>query len=327
MALPTAASVVSSGLAAYPTIYYDRVALDTLQSNLFMYPTLTLRNMPDRSGTAMQVFNYTAFGPNTTPATEGTPGTGQALTQNTKTLNLSQFVDYISYSDKAVLTTISDIVAEGSQQLAYRGSLSVDTVISNLVNTVSAADATTQINVPTGSYMTASLSRKAAMQLRSLNVKPQKGGKFFGVINSLAGYDLINDASAGGFIDMEKHIESGVKLLENGVSPDNFIAGVGGVEWYESNALPFVADYDSGTQNGYEAFVFGNQAFIGSSLGKTNLGQRNFSVKTSRFTAPIALDPANVIAAASSYNFFFGAVQFPGPANAFRKITTQSSIG
>jgi N4-gp56 family major capsid protein len=327
MALPSAASVVSTGLASYPTIYYDRVALDTLQSNLFMYPACTLRTMPDRSGTNMQIFNYTAFGPNTTPATEGTPGTGEALTQNTKILSLSQYVDYISYSDKAVLTTISDIVTEGSQQLAYRGALSVDTVISNAVNTVSAGDTTTQINNPVGSYMSASLSRKAAMQLRSLNVKPQKGGKFFGIINSLAGFDLINDASAGGFIDMEKHIQSGVKLLEDGVNADNFIAGVGGVEWYESNSLPFVTDYSSGTANGYEAFVFGNQAFIASSLGKTNLGQRNFSVKTSRFTQPIALDPANQIAAASSYNFYFGVVNFPGPANAFRKITTNSSIG
>ena len=50
MALPTAASVVSSGLGGYPTVFYDRVALDTLQSNLFMYPACDLKTMPDMNG-------------------------------------------------------------------------------------------------------------------------------------------------------------------------------------------------------------------------------------------------------------------------------------
>jgi hypothetical protein len=56
MSLPAAASVVTSGLAGYPTVYYDRVAVDTLRSNLFLYPGLELRQMPDRSGVAMQLF-------------------------------------------------------------------------------------------------------------------------------------------------------------------------------------------------------------------------------------------------------------------------------
>jgi hypothetical protein len=52
MALPSAASVVSTGLAAYPAIYYDRVALETLRSNLFLYPACDLKQMPDKSGVA-----------------------------------------------------------------------------------------------------------------------------------------------------------------------------------------------------------------------------------------------------------------------------------
>lgn len=93
MALPTAASVVSSGLAGYPTVFYDRIALDTLTSNLWFYPACDLKVMPDMSGVAMQIFDYTAPGANTTPATEGTPGAGQALTQNTGTINLSNYVN------------------------------------------------------------------------------------------------------------------------------------------------------------------------------------------------------------------------------------------
>jgi N4-gp56 family major capsid protein len=111
MALPTAASVVSGGLAGYPTVYYNKTAEDTLYSNLFFYPSTDLRVMPNMSGVAMQIFNYLKMSANTTAVTEGTPAAGQTLTQQTKTLNLSNFADYVSFSNKVVLTASSDTVA------------------------------------------------------------------------------------------------------------------------------------------------------------------------------------------------------------------------
>src|SRR5580704_3426461 len=172
MALPTAASVISSGLAGYPTVYYDRVALDTLQSNLFMYPACDLKVMPDMSGVAMQIYDYTAFGANTTPVTEGTPGSGQALTQNTATINLANYADYISISNKVKLTAISDVVAQGAKLLAFRGAISVDTVISTAVDTQANSNASVDdIEVADGSYLTASIARRAVWSLRSKNVQ------------------------------------------------------------------------------------------------------------------------------------------------------------
>ena len=66
-----------------------------------MYPACDLKQMPDRSGVAMQLFGYTAFAANTTPATEGEPSTGQALTQNTGTLNLANYVNTKAMSASA----------------------------------------------------------------------------------------------------------------------------------------------------------------------------------------------------------------------------------
>jgi N4-gp56 family major capsid protein len=327
MALPNAASVLSSGLGAYPTIYYDRVALDTLRSNLYLYPACEVKQMPDKSGVAMQIFNYTAFGANTVAATEGTPGPGQALTQNVRTINLTQYVDYVSFSDKVVLTAISDTVAEGAAELAYRGALSVDTVISTAVDTVANGDSTTEIDINDGNYMSAAISRKCAMQLRSKNVKTKPNGKFFGVIPSLQAFDLVNDSASGGFIDIQKFTIPGERRLAEGVDTNNFVGEVGGVEWYESNSLPTETNWQSSTHNAYHAYVFGLNAFIVSSLGKTSLGQKNFSVKVSKFDQPIAVDPANQIAAAAAYNFYFGITQRPGSVNGFRRVRSESSIG
>jgi N4-gp56 family major capsid protein len=331
LALPTAASVVSSGLAAYPTVYYDRVSLDVLQSNLFFYPSCELKVMPDMSGVAMQIFNYLKMGANTTPVTEGTPASGQTLTQQTKTINLSNYADYVSFSNKVVLTAISDTVAEGSALLGYRGALSVDNVTMVAYDTAANGDAVANIDVNDGSFFTAALARKGAWQLRSKDVKPKKNGLFFGIMNSLNAYDAVNDASAGGFTDLQKYNET--------TAPDNpalagikgqRIGNIGGVEFYESNAVSSFANWQSTSHNAYAVYIIGWQAMIASSLGRTNLNQKNFSVTVRRYDQGNSIDVAGLIAAAAFYNFFYGVVTSPDTSNSinhFRRFRIESSIG
>lgn len=325
MSLPSAASVLISGLSASATIYYDRVALETLRSNLFLYPACELKTMPNMSGTVMQVFDYSAMAANVTNPSEGTPGAGQTLTQNTRNLTLAQYVDYVSFSDKVVLTGISDTVAEGAAELAYRGALSVDTVISTAVDTAANSDSATRIEINDGSYMTAAKSRQAAHGLRSVNVKPKDNGFFFGVINSLQAFDLVNDSNAGGFQDFMRYADP--KAIQSGIKADNRVATIGGVEWYESNSLPTETNWQSSSHIGYHAYVFGKNAFIASSLGKTSLNQKNFGVDVKRWDNGNSIDPASVIRATASYNFWFGVTKRTGSTNGFRRIRSESSIG
>jgi N4-gp56 family major capsid protein len=326
MALPTVASVTST-IGSYPTVYYDRVAVTALRNNLHLYDCIESKQMPDKSGVVMQIFGYTKLAANTTPATDGTPqGAGVALTATPGTITLSQFVDYVSYSDKVILTGISPVVAEGSALLGYRGALSVDTVISTAVDAVAAGDATTRIDIAHTSFMTASIGRKAAMLLRSVDVRPKSNGLFMGVISALLTFDFLNDTAAGGFQDAFRYIDP--KLLQSGVEPTKQrVAVLAGVEWYESNSLPIIANFASTGVNGYRAYVFGQDAFFQASLGQTQLGQANFSVQTKTFDGTNSLDPAGVIRAASVYNFFYGLAKRPQAVNAFRRITSESSIG
>jgi N4-gp56 family major capsid protein len=333
MALPTAASVVSSGLSGYPTVYYNRVAETTLQSNLFFYELGTeKRPMPDMSGVAMQIFNYTKMAANTTAVTEGTPAAGQTLTQNTKTINLINLADYVSFSNKVVLTAISDTVAEGSALLAYRGALSVDNITSTAVDTAANSDSVACIDVNHGSYMTAALSRQAAWGLRSKDVKPKPGnGLFAGLIHSLSAYDLVNDSSAGGTLDLQKYSDSTAPNNQALVGiQGQRIGNIGGTEWYESNAVPTETNWQSTSKIAYHNYTFGYAAFLSSSLGRTNLNQKNFSVTVRRYDQGNSIDVAGLIAAAAFYNFFYGLVSSPDTANSinhFRRIRVESSIG
>jgi len=299
-----------------------------LRNNLHLYDCIDEKQMPDMSGVAMQIFGYTKLAANTVAATDGTPqGSGVALTASTGTITLSQYVDYVSYSDKVILTGISPVVEEGSRLLAYRGALTVDTVISTAVDAAATADSTTKIDIAHSSFMTAAIARKAAALLRSVDVKPKDNGLFMGVISSLLSFDLINDTAAGGYQDACRYIAP-EQLRRDTDSNTQRVAVLGGIEWFESNSLPTVANFASTGVNGYRAYVFGKNAFFQAALLKTQLGQKNFSVKTSRFDAGSnSLDPAGVIRAASSYNFFYGLAKRPQGVNGFRRVTAESSIG
>jgi N4-gp56 family major capsid protein len=324
MAWPNA-SVVSSGLGAYPTVYYDRKALDTLRNNLYLYPALELKQMPDMSGVAMQIFNYSPLAANTTPATEGTPGNGITLTQNTSTITLSQYVDYVSFSDKVVMTAISDTVTEGAEELGYRGALTVDTVIREAIDTNANTTSAARIDKNDGTYFTAAVVRNAVASLRSGNIKTKDNGLFYTVAHSLQIFDLVNDATAGGWIDLMKYTDGNAPILQDGIRA-NRVGVVDGAEIYESNNIKSYANWQSSSHTAFGALMFGKNAFIGSSLGKTQLGQKNFSVRVSKFKTETVADPASQVAAAASYNFFFGLVARPDGVPGYRRIRCESSL-
>jgi hypothetical protein len=222
-------------------------------------------------------------------------------------------------------------VAEGAALLGYRGALSVDNVTSQAFDTAANGDATANIDVNDGSFLSAALIRKMAWQLRSKDVKPKKNGLFFGIMNSLNAYDAVNDATAAGFTDLQKYNDA--------LAPENpalvgikgqRIGNIGGVEFYESNAVSSQANWQSTSKTSYNVYVIGWQAMIASSLGRTNLNQKNFSVTVRRYDQGNSIDVAGLIAAAAFYNFFYGVVTSPDTANSinhFRRMRIESSIG
>jgi len=322
MALPTVASSVSSGLGAYPSVYFDRVAVSTLQANLALYDGIEKKIMPDRNGVVIQLFDHSKMAANTTAVTEGTPFAGQAVTQNTRQITLSQFADYISISDKVDKTQLIDQGAANAELLGYRGALSVDTIIANAIETARAADAATQIDVAHLSYLTTSKVRQARFSLSGLDIQPKANGLYFGVTHPLNAFDLVNESSAGSFMDLQKY----TKDMSGGVLKGNRLGVVSDVEMFTSSAVTQASNYLGGGAIGYSTTILGKDAFFGASLGKTALGQKNFGVEMRRYDQGNSLDPAGLIRAAVVYNFFFGTAKRPGSTNGFRVIRAETSI-
>lgn len=331
MALPTVASVVSSGLSAYPSVYFDRTAVDTLQSNLAAYGALDLKTMPDRSGVVMQIFDHSKMGANTTAVTEGTPFAGQAVTQNTKQLTLSQYADYITISDKVDKTQLIDQGKANAELLGYRGALSVDNLILAVLDTQANTSSGARLDIASGTYLTAAKLRQAVFTLRSTDTPPKMNGLYYGVSHSLTSFDLVNDSAAGGFQDLWKYTNGAKASMAGGISANhngnpNLVATIGGAEIYESNNVTSYASWASGSHTAYGTYIVGKNAIFGSNLGKTALGQKNFGVEYRRYDQGNSIDVAGLIRAAVVYNFFFGAVVRPGSTNGFIRIRSESSL-
>jgi hypothetical protein len=222
------------------------------------------------------------------------------------------------------------VKAEGAALLAYRGALSVDNITSTAFDVGANGTTLDRIDVNDGTYMTASLSRKAYWQLRSIDAKPKANGLMFGIIHSLSAYDMVNDSTAAGFTDLQKYSSMATSNPALIGIKEALIGNVGGVLWYESNAVPTETNWQSTSHIAYHAYVVAHQAMMASSLGKTNLNQKNFTVKVQDFPmGSNSLDPTGLIAGAAAYNFFYGVSLSPQHVSSdkFRRIRVESSIG
>lgn len=322
------ASVVTStsGLNHLAQVYYDRLAVDNLKAHLVYYQTCERRRLPEKSGKTIQFFSYNLFSANTTPGTEGTVGAGQNPTTTTIQTSIQQFFDYMSFSDVLVETAIDPIVENSAREFGYRAALTNDSLtIAGYENAV-ASDASTVIDLGSAVYMSASVARHAVMSLRGRNVRPKPNGLFAGVIHPFVAFDLLNDNTAGGYIDTRKYTESGESELMRGIQGYR-VATYAGVEFLETTTVPTYTDYIS-SNTGYATYIIGMDALFSISLGATETpGEKNFRLITRNWANdPSVADPAGVIGASVAYNFKQAFAQRPGTTMAFRRIRSEASI-
>jgi N4-gp56 family major capsid protein len=164
------------------------------------------RKLPDRNGRVIQLYGYDLFAANTTPGTEGTVGTGINPTTSVRNVAVNQYFDFASFSDILVETAIDPIVENTAAEMGYRAALTANVLARTEFEAEASADSTIVISCTDNEFLSASLTRQAVMSLRGADVRPQTDGLFAGIISPFAAFDLLNDNTAGGVIDiLNKH--------------------------------------------------------------------------------------------------------------------------
>lgn len=326
---PTSVQTGTAGLSHLVSTWYDRVAVENLKANLPFLAATERKQLPSRNGKTIQLFTYDLLGANTTPGTEGTVGVGIAPGTAIRSATVSQYFDFMSFSDILTETALDPIVENSAAEMGYRAALTVNSLVSTEFDVVGALTGGS-IDLADNEFMSASVARQAVMSLRGLNARPKSDGMFVGIIHPFPAFDLINDNTAGGVIDILKYSESGKAELQRGIQGFRVIE-VAGVRWIETTTVPTSADFPSGGKTGYHSYVVGKDAIFSVSLGATEIPEeRNFNLIVKNYGEGSVSDPANVIGASVAYNFKFVALRRPGAALsqdiAQKRIRSEASI-
>jgi hypothetical protein len=198
---------------------------------------------------------------------------------------------------------IDPIVENAAELLGYRLGLSVDTIVRTEVESVnSSVD-----EDPIGSFLSAADFRRIRSLLAGADVQPGANGYFRAIAHPYAVYDLVNDPTAGGFIDMYKYVDP--SKLET-MRDRGLVGRVGGCEIWESTN---VATSGSSPNTKYHVYVGGKGALgildlagrgVAGLRGKDRAENMPIKVHNFRNSSQVA-DPTGQIAAAVAFNIVF----------------------
>lgn len=324
MAYAPASNLTTTGTITHlATVYYERKALDRLTKK-FMFREATVPDvMPLRSGKTIQFYRYSNYPANTTPAPEGTIGTGLALTSTTISATVSEYADFITISTLLQETAIDPITENAADLLGYRGGLSADTITrTEFDSNVASVQLSTL-----GATFTANDLRRSVMLLEGADVHPIKGDNFVCIMHPYVLYDLMSDNTAGGFIDVMKYANAG-SLVDGGTAMNGEAGKMAGCRILKSTN---VGSTGTAPAVQYYTYIVGKGA-VGAidlaGVGPTNVvdpDKQAFKINVIKGGPQIA-DPEGMIGSAVSYRFVFVAQTLDSSTYRYRIVLSDSSI-
>lgn len=314
---PPGSTTQTATLTHLATVYYERKSLDRLTAKFRFAAVCEPHDIPMNSGKTVQMKRYLLPGFNTTPAAEGVIGAPVQQASTTITATVETYNDFMSASTLLVDTDISDTKDQMVEDLSYRASGSVDTIIRTELDSVAATLVNTQ-----GAFFSAQDSKAQVALMEGQNIRPRDdGNRYYGVCHPYVVFDLITDNTAGGFIDSLKY-QSGMTVLNGEVGE------VGRVRWLTSTN---VATSGVAPAVLYTAYIIGQGA-----IGIVNLGGRGpdhvVDPRYERFSinwvqgGPAGFDPTGEIAGYASYRFVFTAKNLDPVVPRYRRIACDASV-
>lgn len=298
----TPASVLTSSATIVhdAAAYYDAVALDNCKKALRFMTLTTSKTLKKQSGLVWQGFRYIPFTTGsagiTTGGTQGTIGSGLAITSETVSATVVQFFDFVNLSDLYVDTIIdSDSAQSIAVEMGYRGGLAADILCRTEFDAGSATTSTALI----GSALGANDFRKMVSLLRGNDVRPAVGSDYLSLSHPFVQYDLISDGTAGGFLDINKYISP----LNPALFEGDELGKIAGVRLGTSTN---VGTSGAAATTKYWTYVVGLGAVAAVNLGESTLGGGGANAMPNVKVIDHSndkFDPAGVIKTSIAYNF------------------------
>lgn len=325
----TVSKTTSNTLGQLQNYTLRRTALETLMPTFPFHQFCEQDQVPLRSGKTLRWYRYTNLTANTTAVGEGTVGTG--ITHPVvKTLDatVAQYADFLTMSDLLRDTAPDAILENFAKALGFRAGLSGDNIVRGVIDAETGAEQTLL-----GPYLAARDYRTSAMLLQGADVHEQSSGYFEAVVHPYNGFDVANDPSTNGLMDIHKYTDPDRAGASKITPRGGEFARISGVRIIKSTNVKL----SPGSPNKWRTYIFGREAVGTVSLANQRFKSvkdpmtETFQVFSKVLSGPSETNPMGLLGGFVSYKFTLVAKVLSGPTSIggsykYRWIDAPSSI-
>lgn len=289
-----------------------RTALETLAPNFSFHRVCMHDDIAMRTGKTLRWHRWTNLAANTTPVAEAAVPTALSTGPTTKIIDatISQYADYLLISD-LLRDTASDAILEGyAKALGFRAGLSGDNIVRSVIDAETGAAGTLS-----GAYLSAKDFRAASYILQGRNVFAQKSGWYEALIHPYNAFDVVNDPSSAGLLDIHKYTDPDKAAVNQITDRAGELARISGVRLSKSTNVKLTA----GTPNQWRSYVFGRESVGTVSLASQPFNQINdpmkevFTVNSQVTKSTDLTNPMGLLGGFVSYKFTLVGKVLSGP--------------
>lgn len=206
------AQTTSSALGAAITFKVQRKVLENLRASLVYADSAYAEQGTFNPGNDTLMFvSVPDIAINTTPLTEGTKPSARAMSISTVTVTTDQYGDLVAITDLAKIKSPVEIVDIAAERLARQAKESLDQVARDVIAAggtpkyFGTGNPSSRSGIAATDLMRATDLRKLHAQLLKAKVPTFSDGYYRLFVHPNVGYDLRNDTSTGGWIDVNKY--------------------------------------------------------------------------------------------------------------------------
>lgn len=184
--------------------YYSKYLIENAWAELVHDQFAQKHPIPKNGGKIIEFRKYSPLAKATTPLTEGTTPSGQALNVSTITATVAQYGGYIELSDMLMMTAIDNNLLQATELLGHQAGETLDTITREVLaagTSIQYADAQVAARyLLTGGdatpannhYLTVNALRRAVATIKNNKAK-KINGFYVGIIHPYVAYDLMGD--------------------------------------------------------------------------------------------------------------------------------------
>lgn len=248
----------SAGSLAQLHLYYEKKLLQTLEPRLVLMPLGKKQRLPKGTGKQVKWLRYSAIAGSTSPLSEGTPPAEINFSTSNVTADVVQYGQFAKISDLLSDVAIDPVLENLSERFGIAASKTIEElIVSELANNCANQNVNNRANfaaIQTSDLISHKELIEAMVRQKADYIGPHESGSYVVVLHPRAEYDLMVDAQAGSWLDIQKGVDN--RPLLNGE-----VARMYGMRFLVSDKMLTSVGTGQSGQDVCQSFVIGEEAF------------------------------------------------------------------